>query len=892
MSRNQAIQPTHELDNARVIVDPRSFWPRFWDGLQNPVIPLVWGVISVPLILLWPFLIVPLMFVQLILWMAVVMKPDVLPIHLPIDAYKTDKNDPLPGDNTGFYKARGSFFIGRILGSGVEIWVSFKALTQHFLIFGTTGSGKTESIVSYIVNYLSVGSGAAFQDSKAAPKAMIQMATFCRMFGRDDDFRVTNYITGNSAEKRDPAERLSNDAAIFARGSAESNTQLLVALLPPSEGDNKVFQERAIALVSAVMPALKDLQLQSKVQIDPATIRKYMGFKQFCDLYRNNFITMRSRNAMLAYLESLPGFDENKEVAKQPEEVSRQFGFAQAYFTRSLASLSDTYGHIYLTALGEIDYQDAVLNGRMLLTLLPSMEKSGEELSNLGKIVLTATRNGMVVGLGTAFEGSAEDIVHNLPTNSEIPYGIMNDENAYMLIEGQELINAQARGLGFGVITGTQDAPGMLENISKVTKQIMANSAFKQIMYLDDKETTELACEFSGEATVITRNRFNYKGDFGNIHGDDGLAVERRKRLDASSVKRLGLGQAYIMYQGKIHPTQVFNHGIKEKDKDPTMCYLTHWYSVRMPKVRLPDEKMITELRSHANIQEWDEIALMISDDSRSMLREMKTYFKSMLHINRIAASYTRHQGLLEIMANDEGDNSTYIAGNDRLVGILAKVVNKPLRHYKDAVDIVTALAGDRDSESMRIMDEAEEAGLFPLGDDDSIFDLAGDADDNESGGSGSGGLSSKPHENTASDPDDLLSAYMGGSDLDTPSPTTTAENAASDHSAASGPHSAVVEQPASPVAGSALAKAVEKNLANMPWMASAVEYEAVRESMIETETLFTETHAEAVEMADNALDILGQSLIYPETQIKQTSLDPDAVRKMLAHMMPPKRTQ
>ncbi|HCL3282171.1 TPA: DUF87 domain-containing protein, partial [Pseudomonas aeruginosa] len=163
-------------------------------------------------------------------------KPDTLPIHLPIDADKIDKNDPKPGENSGYYNARGSFFIGRIRKLGFEVWVNFKALTQHFLIFGTTGAGKTESLVSYIVNFLAVGSGVAFQDAKAAPKAMLQLATFCRIFARDCEFRVTNYITGLSAKKRDPAERVSNDAAVFATGNAESNTNLLVSLMPPSSG--------------------------------------------------------------------------------------------------------------------------------------------------------------------------------------------------------------------------------------------------------------------------------------------------------------------------------------------------------------------------------------------------------------------------------------------------------------------------------------------------------------------------------------------------------------------------------------------------------------------------------------------------------------------------------
>ncbi|PZP82649.1 MAG: hypothetical protein DI592_09440, partial [Stenotrophomonas maltophilia] len=258
-AKSKVIQRHQELKQSRLIIDPRSFWTKRWDELQNPIIPFVWAVISGGITVAWSGFFPFALLVFVVLRLAVTGKDDVLPIHLPMEANKLDKNDPKPGGK-GFYKARGSFYIGRIRTTGEEVWASFKALTQHFLLFGTTGAGKTESIVSYIVNYLSVGSGVAFQDAKAAPKAMFQIATFCRIFGRDDDFRVTNYITGMTSTARDPAERMSNDAAVFARGNADSNTQLLVSLMPPSQGDNKIFAERAVALVAAVMPALTDLR--------------------------------------------------------------------------------------------------------------------------------------------------------------------------------------------------------------------------------------------------------------------------------------------------------------------------------------------------------------------------------------------------------------------------------------------------------------------------------------------------------------------------------------------------------------------------------------------------------------------------------------------------------
>lgn len=909
---SDVIQEHQELKQSTIIVDPRSITKKIWDGLDKPWIPLVWAVISTLTIAVLPAFVMPAIFVQGVLWLAVVSKPDVLPIHLPLEADKVDRNDPKPGDNNGFYKARGSFFIGRIKGTGVELWVSFKALTQHFLLFGTTGSGKTESIVSYIVNYLSVGSGVAFNDAKAAPKAMIQMATICRIFARDDDYRVTNYIKGNTSARRDPAERASNDAAVFARGSAESNTQLLVSLMPPSKGENQIFAERAIALVAATMPALTDLRDLGIIQIDPSIIRKYMGFQQFADLFTSNNISKRSRDALEAYLLSLPGYDPKKEVATQPEEVARQFGFAQAYFTRSLSSLSDTYGYIYLVGQGEIDYQDAVLNGRILMTLLPSMEKSGEELSNLGKIVLSATRNGMVVGLGTVFEGSVEDIALNLPTNSDIPYGIQNDENAYMLVEGQEMFNAQARGLGFSILTGTQDVSGMLLSIEKTTKQIMANSAFKQFMFLDDEDTTKLAVELSGEALVLERGRYDMVGDMGSFYASSEAAVQKRYRLNGTALKKRGLGQAYLLYQGKMHDVQVFNHGINETDKNPLFAWISHWYSVRMPKVRIPTEEVLNDLLALSPRPEWRDLKIMINDTSRAMLREMTTYFASMIAINRMMDHYNDNPGLKALAGDVFGSRDLITAQPEMPIGLIKEVVDNAPSSFRDTFALLSKIAASHESANSKLASMADRAGLdsvqlnLPNQVPPPFVEDSGSA--SGSSGSSGGGGSSQPSLNTQID---LLADWLDDGGAVAPAPTPTPAPAllpASVPAPVSVPANAPIDdalfpdtdfgEPPSylledmpgtssyayemqddepeeryePVPNkSSIGEAVERNLGNMPWMASAVEYEAVVEALTQTELYFEASHETAASNVADGFEELGKQLIYPESQMPPT---------------------
>lgn len=900
-TRSGTIQKSQEISQDQFIIDHRSIYKQLWDNLQHPMIPLVFSVIGGILLLIAPAWFVFVSGIFLILRYAVVSQPDTLPINLPLGADKPDLNDPKPGLNRGHFMARGAFYMGVCRRTGREFWLSLKALTQHLLTMGTTGAGKTENLVSDACCFLSVGSAVAFNDAKAAPKAMFQFATICRIFGRDLDFRVTNYITSLNPASMDPASRTSNDSGIFARGTADTNTQLVASLIPSSNGDNKLFSERAIALLAAIMPGLNDLRNLGIIRIDPGVIRKYMGFNDFVALCHNNFLSKTSRDALVSYLVSLSGYDEAKPINQQPDEVMRQFGFAQAYFTRALASLSDTYGHIYLTGQGEIDYQDAVLNGRVLMTLLPSLSKSGDELANLGKIVLTAIRNGMVVGLGTVFEGSAEQVVHNLPTNSDVPYGIQNDENAYMMVEGQEMMNAQARGLGFSISTGTQDAPGMLLSIEKTTKQIFANSALKRFMYLDDDDTTKLACELSGEANVLVRNGYRNEGSLRQLYASDNVSLDKRYRLSATAIRAQEMGQAFLMYKGLIHEVQVFNHGIQEEDDNPLMCYLTHWWPVRMAKVHVPRPEEFAQLIPIQPLPEWVELSVLLQDDSKALLREMKIYFSSMLAIQRINARVAANSDpKLLAFAKETAATEVAAVGSiladvdepaDGLTGVLQTIQQAKTDTPQQVVDLFARLSRDRKGPERLIQEAAEQSGIGDFLSSTIGMDFTPQDDDNSAGGgaAGSGGLGARAQvEDTESAIHEFLT---GNDDLQEVSHNFVpfADLAVPQHhldASAYLDEDLVELEPdfASRGDKSHLALAVEQNLPFMPWMVDVVDYSATRNDMINIEAHFNGGDLGLAELSvDEGIAQLASQMQYPTTDMANAQVpDLGFIRSLL----------
>lgn len=107
---------------------------------------------------------------------------------------------------------------------------------------------------------------------------------------------------------------------------------------------------------------------------------------------------------------------------------------------------------------------------RILVVLLPSLEKAPAELASLGKISLSAIRNACAVGLGAHIEGDAADVLEALPTDTVGigPYLCIVDEYAAIVTPGFEVVLTQGRGLG---IAASQDYARILEADKKGAQQ-------------------------------------------------------------------------------------------------------------------------------------------------------------------------------------------------------------------------------------------------------------------------------------------------------------------------------------------------------------------------------------------------------------------------------------
>jgi len=267
-----------------------------------------------------------------------------------------------------------------------------------------------------------------------------------------------------------------------------------------------------------------------------------------------SFLPDNVMEPMRNYVYNLPGYNKDKK-GKQVSQVFEQHGFITMQLVRVFSSLADTYGHIIRTNLAEVDVKDVVLNRRIMVVLLPALEKSPDELANLGKIIIATMKAMMASGLGESVEGDYRDLIDRKPTNAETPFLCILDEYGYYAVKGFAVVPAQARSLGFSVIFAGQDLPAFQKASKEEAASIGANTNIKICMKLEDPtETWDFFNKSAGESLVTQVESFQANsGSISNAYQDTkGARVEKRSRIDLQDLKEQGVGEAHMFFRSKI----------------------------------------------------------------------------------------------------------------------------------------------------------------------------------------------------------------------------------------------------------------------------------------------------------------------------------------------------
>ncbi len=496
-------------------------------------------------------------------------RPRTLPFKMPMGSKYIDKNN-MGGGRSG--KPEGILYLGNARGldnRSEEIWFTNSDARTHILYLGTTGSGKTEGLKSMVTNALAWGSGFVYIDGKADTDLWSSLSSLVRRFGRDDDLLVLNYMTGNS-----DAKAPSNSMNPFSSGSASYLTNMLVSLMPQAEGDNAMWKERAVSLISSLMPAMTWKRDNQDMPMSVSSIRESLNFPNVIKLSRDDALPAHLRESVAGYLNTLPGyveaaFDDNgKEKPAGPDQpmvdtttVRQQHGYLTMQFTRSLQSLGDDYGYIFDTQAADVDMVDVVLNRRILIVLIPALEKSSDETANLGKIISATIKGMMGSTLGATVEGETSTVIENKPTHSATPFMTVFDEVGYYVSDGMAVMAAQARSLGFSLVFSAQDLPALQKRVKEESRSITGNCNIKIFGKLSDPTDTKDYFERqAGKALVMQTTGFQLHGGVstGSFYDNHGANLTAADRADYGDLKKLREGEAILIFEGTVLDVMIF----------------------------------------------------------------------------------------------------------------------------------------------------------------------------------------------------------------------------------------------------------------------------------------------------------------------------------------------
>ena len=496
-----------------------------------------------------------------------------LPFKLPKSAQRQDPNYKQPNGTLGM--ADGILYLGNDHETGEEVWFTNSDARTHCLYLGTTGSGKTFGLKSYACNALCWASGFVYIDGKADTSLWSTISAMARRFGRDDDLLIMNYMTGN-ATGRVPSNTLNP----FSSGSASYLVNMLVSLMPDSEGDNAMWKERAVALVSSLMPCLVWKRDNQNIPLSIGVIRTFLTFKAVIRLSRDAAVPEDLRTAVKGYLDELPGyvdnvFDDEGEEKPMPPDAGmvdtsvprQQHGYLSMQFTRSMQSLGDDYGFIFDTQAADVDMLDVVLNRRILIVLIPALEKSGDETANLGKIIASTLKGMMGATLGNSVEGDSAVVIDNKPTNSATPFIAIFDEVGYYTAAGMAVMAAQARSLGFSLVFAGQDLPALEKRVKEEARSITANCNIKLFGKLEDPTQTKDFFEKTVGTAMVTEvsgfSRGGQQGGGGKAYMDSQQAnVQQRARASYDGLKAFTEGRAIVAFGKAVVEAQIYNSHI------------------------------------------------------------------------------------------------------------------------------------------------------------------------------------------------------------------------------------------------------------------------------------------------------------------------------------------
>lgn len=364
---------------------------------------------------------------------------------------------------------------------GEEYWMTYEEARQHMMVLGNTGSGKTEGLVSLLDNAVAWGSGAIFIDGKGDVSLRARVRELLRSAGREDDLLVLDFTTGRDAAENFRDTRGSHTFNPFASGTSQHLNQMMLGLLDERDGhtEGATWVAKRQSLLSCVLRTLVWLRDARGAGLDARTLLEHLDIRRImllADESETPDLPDDVRASLRSYLSSLQGYHPEK-GSRQAQSTLDEHGSLKLHIAKILATFADTFGHIFANGSGDVDMRDVVSNRRILLVLLPPLERVGDDGAILGKIVVSSLKANMGRGLQVETVGWNTSVTQT--PGARTPFLVILDDVQHYAIDGMALMAAQGRALGYAMVYSAPDIPTMMRFDAHGTQSIIANTSTK-----------------------------------------------------------------------------------------------------------------------------------------------------------------------------------------------------------------------------------------------------------------------------------------------------------------------------------------------------------------------------------------------------------------------------
>jgi intracellular multiplication protein IcmO len=451
---------------------------------------------------------------------------------------------------------KGTHFFGYEVNSSSEVHLSDSIVRTHIIVFGTTGSGKTENVLSFCLSLLVQGSGFILIDGKGDPLLFFKVFALCAITANLDNLYLMNFLGDEDIYLEDKSLLKSTNSFNFLADSKVYEVDEIISGLLPS-GSDDMWQGRAIAGIKSLDRGVYYLKENGYLELDPDSYRDYFDFDKFTALALDERIPAKHRKGMKVLLDSLSYVYPTKENPnpKQANETTTQFQYITMQLTEMFNMLADSYASITNTQHPDISIIDIILRRRVLLVLIPSLSKSDMQVRNLGRIMIALCRNASSKVMSVDLEGDLAQTYSASPANAVSSYAFIFDEFGVYATKGASTLPAQVRSLNVICMFCGQDFEAFKSGDELEAVTIFANCTVKICMKITDETTFNKFNDVVGKDFVLqTEEYYMEEGFFGErkMRQENTLRVVERDILSMADLQNQKAGEETIVIGNKV----------------------------------------------------------------------------------------------------------------------------------------------------------------------------------------------------------------------------------------------------------------------------------------------------------------------------------------------------